>query len=84
MTENYIPTPASTQLMKNIENFMEKWISTECNGWRILNEHAIKEIASLKGHIQRGCLSNIPPGGGTNRNEALHRTVHIFKQAELE
>jgi hypothetical protein len=50
-SDRKLPTPASTQLTKNIEHFMEKLIS-KCNGWRILNEHAIKEIAYLNGHIQ--------------------------------
>jgi hypothetical protein len=47
----------------------------ESQGWRIVNDNVLKEIECLKVHINKGCLSNIPPGAGTNRNERLHRHV---------
>ena len=34
------------------------------------------EIDKLKVHIERGCLSDIPPHFGTNRNENLHRSLN--------
>lgn len=34
------------------------------------------ELAALRLHINRGCLSNINPGCGTNRNEVLHRHIN--------
>ena len=33
------------------------------------------EIDNLKVHIERGCLSRIPPGGGSTRNENLHKNL---------
>ena len=33
----------------------------------------MKQISALQTHIERGCSSQIEPGGGTSQNEALHR-----------
>lgn len=44
----------------------------EIQGWKIINNNVLKEIECLKLHINKGCLSNIPPGAGTNHNERLH------------
>lgn len=42
----------------------------------ILSPAAIKKIQCLLVHIRKGCLSGIPPGHGTNRNERLHRDLN--------
>ena len=47
----------------------------------MLNRKALQVIKNIKPHIEKGCLSNIPPGWGTNRNERLHRKLR--KIAEL-
>ena len=33
----------------------------------------LSEIENLKKHVEKGCVSGIPPGGGTENNERLHR-----------
>ena len=48
----------------------------EYNDKCILPPAAITEVNSLLTHIQRGCLSGILPGRGTNRNERLHRELN--------
>ena len=35
-------------------------------------------LKNIKRHISAGCLSGIPPGGGTNRNERLHKHINSF------
>jgi len=35
----------------------------------------MRAVENLKCHILMGCLSNIPPGGGTNKNERLHQEL---------
>lgn len=69
-------TPSSVQLMKNLDSFVEKWLNCEFNGWKIINHKALLQINALKIHITKGCLSNIIIGGGTNKNEALHRHIN--------
>lgn len=32
-------------------------------------------MVNLKIHIERGCLSRFPPGGGSTRNENLHKNL---------
>lgn len=50
----------------------------------MLNEKCLKEIQNLKSHIIKGCLSGIPSGMGTNRNEALHKNINpYFSQSRL-
>ena len=34
------------------------------------------QLECLREHIQRGCLSDIPPGCGTEKNERLHRHIN--------
>ena len=35
-------------------------------------QDVVDSINDLRDHIIRGCLSDIPPGEGTERNERLH------------
>lgn len=37
---------------------------------------AIQEVNKLQKHVEKGCLSGIPPGRGTNRNENLHKNIN--------
>ena len=72
-------TPSAAILIKNIRNFEDRWKSTQSAGKMVLNQAAIKEIRNLEVHMNKGCLSGIKPGRGTNRNEALHRRLnHIM------
>ena len=69
-------TPCSAVTMERLEDFIKKWKRCELNGWRVLNDNALKEITSLRVHIRRGCLANIDPSAGTNRNKNLHRHIN--------
>ena len=69
-------TPPPEIILKNIDNFMRQWKTVEFNSIPLLPSSAVHEIEKLKGHVTKGCLSGIPPSGGTNRNEALHRTLN--------
>ena len=69
-------TPSPEIILKNIDNFMRQWKTVEVNSIPFLPSSAVHEIEKLKGHVTKGCLSGIPPSGGTNRNEALHRTLN--------
>ena len=73
-----LPTPGVGILKKNLEFFIAKWRDAEVNGWHILNEKVLKELESIKLHVTRGCLSDIKPGCGTNKNENLHRCINQF------
>ena len=68
-------TPNPHNIITNLDKFIRKWKNMESQDWRIVNDNVLKEIECLKVHINKGCLSNIPPGAGTNRNERLHRHV---------
>ncbi len=70
--------PEPSVLLDNLQQFVKKWEHTEINGWYILNENVTNTLCQLKGHVERGCLSGIPPGCGTNKNENLHRIVNPF------
>ena len=65
-------TPSPEIILKNIDNFMRQWKTVEFNCIPLLPSSAVHEIEKLKGHVTKGCLSGIPPSGGTNRNETLH------------
>lgn len=69
-------TPSPEIILKNIDNFMRQWKTVEFNSIPLLPSSAVHEIEKLKGHVTKGRLSGIPPSGGMNRNEALHRTLN--------
>ena len=62
--------------MHNIDDFVSKWKNCEYNGWKMLSHNFTLQIAALKVHISKRCLSDIVKGGGTNRNEALHCRIN--------
>ena len=58
----------------NLEEWLKKWSALGGNN-PITNEVA-KLVDNLLVHIDRGCLSGIPPSCGTNGNENLHRRMN--------
>ena len=73
-----LPTPAPDILLHKLDMFITKWKEAEVRGSYILNDKVQKELLALKGHINKGCLSNIPHQAGTNRNENLHRFINPY------
>ena len=69
-------TPDETTLMRNLECLTERLKDVKYdNGEAVLNRNVVHEIEKLKVHIEKGCLSRIPPGGGSTRNENLHKNL---------
>ena len=69
------PTPDPQTLMRNLGRLERHWGIHKGNT-SPLNIPAVRnEINKLQKHIVKGCLSNIPAGIGTNRNEALHKQI---------
>ena len=56
--------------------FEQKWQSVSYNDELVLPPAALKEIGCLRVHVNKGCLSGIYPGRGTNRNERLHKELN--------
>ena len=71
-------TPPPMTLENNLDSFLQRWKDTEYDGHKLLSTSAIKEIANIRLHVKKGCLSGIRPGRGTNRNENLHKNLNIF------
>jgi hypothetical protein len=69
-------TPDCTTLKESLIAFQRKWESISYDGVKVLPVSAIREINCILRHVDRGCLSNILPGRGTNRNERLHRELN--------
>ena len=69
--------------MQNIKNLVAKWEGMKSNGENMLTYAAKREKENLTKHIEKGCLSNIPPVTcGSNRNETLHRSSKEIFQDE--
>lgn len=66
-------TPDPDVIERNLNNFIVRWQEI-----LISEPHAktIHELDNLKVHIRKGCLSQIPPGHGTECNERLHHTLN--------
>ena len=67
-------TPDKEQLEKNLNSLIERWVNVPNNPLGHLQ--TAKEIENLRLHIQKGCLSDLPPGCGTEKNEQLHRLLN--------
>ena len=62
------------QLEKNLNSLIERCINVPNSP--LGNSQTTREIEHLRLHIQKGCLSHIPSGCGTERNEQLHRLLN--------
>lgn len=72
-------TPGIDDLKTNIHHFTEKWKDVkDYNGRKLFTEKTLAELQALHVHIDRGCLSGIRPGSGTNQNEALHQYLNRY------
>jgi len=71
-------TPSPTVIHQNLIAFVKKWKDATREGVKIFKPETIKATENLKRHILAGCLSNIPPGGGTNKNERLHEHIKSY------
>lgn len=70
-------TPPPPVIHKNIDLFLTKWEKiSDIDGKPIITPAVRREIQNLIVHIDRGCLSGIPPHIGMNRNENLHRSLN--------
>lgn len=59
-------TPSPKEIDGNLQIFLMKWENH-------LLETSLKAIKNIRKHVLKGCCSKIPPGGGTNQNERLHK-----------
>lgn len=72
-------TPSPQIILSKLESFAAKWKDAkDLEGKKLFTSATLSAISNLKKHISAGCLSNIPPGGGTNRNERFHRHLKNF------
>ena len=77
--------PDEQTIMSNLEHLPERWKDVKYDtGEAVLNATVVHEMLNLKVHIERGCLSGIPAGGGFTRNENLHKNLRaVIMQARL-
>ena len=63
-------TPSREKILTNLEHFLQN----QCEHIERLprKESLYHELKNLKFHIERGRLSGLSPGGGTENNERLH------------
>jgi len=66
-------TPNERTIEENLDDLLKKWNSFTGS---YLTEESLKQIEALRAHIRKGCVSDIPPGFGTEKNEQLHRLLN--------
>ena len=69
-------TPSPHILRQQLIEFETTWERITYNGRAVISPATKKEIRCLMVHIDNGCLSGIPRGCGTNRNERLHKDIN--------
>ena len=68
-----LPTPSCEQLIENLDNFVSQWENIPDSP--LGSQKTIKSLYNIRKHVTKGCLSDIPPGIGTNVNENIHKTL---------
>ena len=66
--------PSREKILTNLEHFLQN----QCEYIESMprKEYLYHELKNLKVHIERGRLSGLSPGGGTENNERLHRYLN--------
>ena len=66
-------TANEAEIEANLESLLERWrnLPSSC-----LTSETYKQIQNLREHIRKGCLTGIPPGFGTKKNEQIHRLLN--------
>lgn len=67
--ERAMNTADPDEIEANLERLLFVWNSK-------LKKETLHQIENLRKHIRKGCLSDIPPGCGTELNERLHRHLN--------
>lgn len=62
-------TACPIEIEANLERLLFVWTKN-------LNKESLRKIEHLRKHICKGCLSGIPLGCGTEKNERLHRHLN--------
>ena len=68
-------TPNPQTILVNLENFLKKWCDRQYNGQKVLNNKHVDAINTMRTHVQKGCLSEIPVHCSTSINERLHKDM---------
>jgi len=71
------PTPSSQKLIENLDKFIAKWQQND-KTTTLFKPETASALERLRKHMQFGCLSDIPVGAGTNRNERLHQHLKSY------
>ena len=71
-----LSTPDPNVINANLDHFVSKWEVCRYGEWNIITENTKKEVSSLRKHVLKECLSGIPQGAGTTKNEAFHRELN--------
>ena len=78
------PTPSPEIIEGNIDKFLRQWKDVKCDDVQLISKKTNEAIDNLLVHVRKGCLSNIPPSAGTNRNEGLHRILNkTFRKSRI-
>ena len=77
------PTPSAEKLLTNLDKFITKWQQND-HEKAIFKPETASALQRLRKHMQFGCLSGIPVGAGTNRNERLHQHLgNYFNRSKI-
>jgi len=76
-----LTTPAPNVLEANLDKFYHEWKNIKYSDQPIMSESVLRELENIRVRMKKGCLSEIKPGRGTNRNEELHKNLNGIMSA---
>lgn len=72
-------TPPPREITPKLTEWCQKWKHmSDSSGNKIWTSATDGAVEHLQKHVTAGCLSALPPGGGTNKNERFHRFLNSF------
>ena len=72
-------TPSPDIMLRNMEQFVKEWKDVKSgSGKNLFTLETFRAIENLRQHMTTGCLSDIPPDAGTNRNERFHSQIKLY------
>ena len=78
-------TPSPEVILSKMNKFVDKWKDVQGSStMHVFTSETIPAIDRLNYHISSGCISNVPPGGGTNRKECFQHHIHsLFNRSKM-
>ena len=76
-------TPDATTIAKNLDRFKKKWADIKWRGVPVIDKNTSKAPRNIRLHIEKGCLSGIPPFEQVETSGCIANLITFYIQINL-